>query len=128
MSLFKRAHDILQAKANKALDAAEKPDEKKDDKKPAAKEKKATRIVVVGDSELFSNELIDSPEANIVFLPNTLSWMVGAKRFVAQAKRPHSYKLDLSPGKALLFQFLAFPWLPLVPVAMGVFVFILRRN
>jgi len=27
MSLFKRAHDIVQAKANKALDAAEKPDE-----------------------------------------------------------------------------------------------------
>ena len=27
MSLFKRAHDILQAKANKALDAAERPDE-----------------------------------------------------------------------------------------------------
>jgi phage shock protein A len=27
MSLFKRAHDILQAKTNKALDAAEKPDE-----------------------------------------------------------------------------------------------------
>ena len=27
MSLFQRAHDILQAKANKALDAAEKPDE-----------------------------------------------------------------------------------------------------
>jgi phage shock protein A len=27
MSLFKRAHDIMQAKANKALDAAEKPDE-----------------------------------------------------------------------------------------------------
>ena len=27
MSLFQRAHDIVQAKANKALDAAEKPDE-----------------------------------------------------------------------------------------------------
>jgi phage shock protein A len=27
MTLFQRAHDILQAKANKALDAAEKPDE-----------------------------------------------------------------------------------------------------
>ena len=27
MSLFQRAHDILSAKANKALDAAEKPDE-----------------------------------------------------------------------------------------------------
>jgi len=27
MSLFQRAHDIIQAKANKALDAAEKPDE-----------------------------------------------------------------------------------------------------
>jgi len=27
MGLFKRAHDIVQAKANKALDAAEKPDE-----------------------------------------------------------------------------------------------------
>lgn len=27
MSLFQRAHDILQAKANKALDAAERPDE-----------------------------------------------------------------------------------------------------
>ena len=27
MSLFQRAHDILNAKANKALDAAEKPDE-----------------------------------------------------------------------------------------------------
>jgi phage shock protein A len=27
MSLFKRAHEIVQAKANKALDAAEKPDE-----------------------------------------------------------------------------------------------------
>src|SRR6516164_1840669 len=27
MGLFQRAHDILQAKANKALDAAEKPDE-----------------------------------------------------------------------------------------------------
>jgi phage shock protein A len=27
MSLFQRAHDILEAKANKALDAAEKPDE-----------------------------------------------------------------------------------------------------
>ena len=27
MSLFSRAHDILNAKANKALDAAEKPDE-----------------------------------------------------------------------------------------------------
>src|ERR1700685_3223585 len=27
MSLFQRAHDILEAKANKVLDAAEKPDE-----------------------------------------------------------------------------------------------------
>ena len=27
MSLFRRAHDIIQAKASKALDAAEKPDE-----------------------------------------------------------------------------------------------------
>src|ERR1700747_2467407 len=27
MSLFQRAHDVLAAKANKALDAAEKPDE-----------------------------------------------------------------------------------------------------
>ena len=27
MSLFQRAHDIVSAKANKALDAAEKPDE-----------------------------------------------------------------------------------------------------
>ena len=27
MSLFQRAHDIVAAKANKALDAAEKPDE-----------------------------------------------------------------------------------------------------
>ena len=27
MGLFQRAHDILQAKANKALDAAERPDE-----------------------------------------------------------------------------------------------------
>ena len=27
MSLFQRAHEIVQAKANKALDAAEKPDE-----------------------------------------------------------------------------------------------------
>src|SRR5579859_928479 len=27
MTLFQRAHEILQAKANKALDAAEKPDE-----------------------------------------------------------------------------------------------------
>jgi phage shock protein A len=27
MSLFQRAHDILAAKTNKALDAAEKPDE-----------------------------------------------------------------------------------------------------
>src|SRR6266571_2471511 len=27
MSLFQRAHDLLAAKANKALDAAEKPDE-----------------------------------------------------------------------------------------------------
>ena len=27
MTLFQRAHDIVQAKANKALDAAEKPDE-----------------------------------------------------------------------------------------------------
>jgi phage shock protein A len=30
MSLFQRAHEIVQAKANKALDAAEKPDEKLD--------------------------------------------------------------------------------------------------
>ena len=27
MTLFQRAHDIISAKANKALDAAEKPDE-----------------------------------------------------------------------------------------------------
>jgi phage shock protein A len=27
MTLFQRAHEIVQAKANKALDAAEKPDE-----------------------------------------------------------------------------------------------------
>ena len=27
MGIFQRAHDIVQAKANKALDAAEKPDE-----------------------------------------------------------------------------------------------------
>ena len=30
MSLFQRAHDIVQAKTNKALDAAEKPDEMRD--------------------------------------------------------------------------------------------------
>lgn len=106
------------------VEGAPKPDDK--DKK--VEDKKATRIVVIGDSDCLSNLLIDSPEGNLELLSNSMQWLVGAKRFVSQAKRPHSYKLDLSPGKAVLFQFLAFPWLPMVPVALGIFVWILRRN
>lgn len=115
--------------AEQELDGQDKPQDKPDEKKDgaAAKPRKATRLIVVGDSDWASNGLLER-EANLELMNNAVSWLVGQKRFVSQSKRPHSYKLDLSQGKVVLFQLAAFPGLPSIAVLLGVLVWIIRRR
>ena len=117
----------LAVTAEQELDAApDAPGEKKDDKAPA-KPKKVARLVVFGDSDFASNGVLEA-DRNLELITNSLTWLVGQKRFVSQAKRPHSYKLDLGKGNIILFQLLAFPGLPSFAIILGVLVWILRRR
>ncbi len=93
----------------------------------APPEKKGLRLVVFGDSDFATNQLL--PKAgNSVLLGNILNWMVERDALVGiPPKKNEQTKLTLT-GDQLLSMWLLTFLLPLVAIALGIFVHFRRRR
>ena len=65
----------------------QKPQAESDEGEPS-REKKLARIVVFGDADIFSNNILKLPMANLDLSRNTIGWLVERKELIAIADRP----------------------------------------
>ncbi|HYH45785.1 MAG TPA: GldG family protein [Thermoanaerobaculia bacterium] len=96
---------------------------------PAAPaEKKGLRLVVFGDSDFATNQLLRANVGNGVLLGNILNWMVEREALIGiPPKKNEQTKLTLT-GDQLLSMWLLTFLLPVLGAALGVFVHFRRRR
>jgi ABC-2 type transport system permease protein len=90
-----------------------------------------TRVAVFGDVEWITNQFIaERAFSNLELFLNTVNWCIQRDdMMVGEARRPPSYKLNMSAGTLDRIKLLAFPGMPFVALLLGVFAFLLRgRN
>ncbi|HEY9422798.1 MAG TPA: hypothetical protein VIW92_15395, partial [Thermoanaerobaculia bacterium] len=94
----------------------------------AAPGKRAMRMVVFGDSDFASNQLLQANQANIVLLSNALNWLAEREALLGiPPKKTEQVKLTLTNDEYRTVYLLAAA-LPLLAVALGVGVFMRRRR
>jgi len=100
-----------------------------------AVEKEATggakpfRLVVVGDSDFASNQLVQGNPANAVFLANTLNWLVQREALLTiPPKKTESVHLSLTGDQLRSVELLTLLLLPGSAVLLGSYVWMRRRR
>lgn len=87
----------------------------------------ATRLVVVGDSFCFGNQLIDSA-SNRDFASLAVNWLLDRQRFLAIGPKPiHEYTLRLTPAQLTTMRWLFLAVLPGSILLLGFVVWLRRR-
>jgi hypothetical protein len=107
--------------------AVEEANPPKGDEGAGAKEKKLARIVVFGDADMFSNNILKLPMANLDLCRNAINWLVERKDLIAISSRPevqHIMVVD-SSGKNAVF-WLMVVGMPLAMLLVGGVVWALR--
>ena len=90
--------------------------------------KRPMRLVVFGDSDFASNQLLQVNEANQVLLSNTLNWLVEREALLEiPAKKTEQVKLTLT-SQQIRNVLLLVAALPLLAAALGAYVFVRRRR
>ena len=90
--------------------------------------KRAMRMVVFGDSDFASNQLLQANEANVVLLSNALNWLAEREALLGiPPKKTEQVKLTLTSDEYRTVYLLAAA-LPLLAAALGVGVFLRRRR
>lgn len=90
--------------------------------------KRAMRLVVFGDSDFASNQLLQANQANIVLLSNALNWLAEREALLGiPPKKTEQVKLTLTSDEYRTVYLLAAA-LPLLAAALGVGVFLRRRR
>ncbi len=87
----------------------------------------ATRIVVVGDSFCFGNQLIESA-SNRDFAGLAVNWLLDRQQFLAIGPKPiHEYTLRLTPTQLTILRWLFLMVLPGSVLLLGIIVWLRRR-
>lgn len=95
---------------------------------PSAVKPKGLRLVVFGDSDFASNQMLRANVGNSVLLSNVLNWMVEREAMVGiPPKKTEQVKLTLT-GDELKSVWLITFLLPVLGVALGVWVHFRRRR
>ncbi len=90
--------------------------------------KRPMRMVVFGDSDFASNQLLQANQANIVLLSNALNWLAEREALLGiPPKKTEQVKLTLTDDEYRTVYLLAAA-LPLLAVALGTGVFLRRRR
>lgn len=91
--------------------------------------KKATRVLVVGDADVFSNTLLAEGPGNASFALNAVRWLVGDEGRISVVGRPASVRrLALTVEDSEQIRFLALGMGPILVVLLGLGVWASRRG
>jgi ABC-type uncharacterized transport system involved in gliding motility auxiliary subunit len=90
--------------------------------------KKSMRLVVFGDSDFATNQLLGSNQDNGLLLANTLNWLVEREALLGiPPKKTEQVRLTLT-GDEIRKVYLVAALLPILAVALGGYVFSRRRR
>lgn len=96
---------------------------------PKEEGKKPLRLVVLGDSDLATNQLVGGMPANAVLLANALNWLAEREALLTiPPKKTEHVRLSLTPGQMLAIRLLAVLILPALAIALGTAVYFRRRR
>lgn len=96
---------------------------------PAANAPRPGRLVVFGDSDFASNQLIEANAGNAILLSNTLNWLVEREALLGiPPKKTEQVKLALSEGELWRIYALTLLLLPGLGVVLGAMVHFRRRR
>lgn len=87
------------------------------------------RLLVFGDSDWASNQLLQANVANTILLSNTFNWLVERQALLGvPPKKTEQVRLTLTSDEMTVLVLLVLVALPLAAVVAGVYVFFRRRR
>ncbi len=87
------------------------------------------RLVVVGDSDFATNQLLQANRANGVLLANAVNWLVEREALLAiPPKKTEQVRLNLTQGQLRTVVLLAVVGLPVLALGAGIWVWRRRRR
>jgi ABC-type uncharacterized transport system involved in gliding motility auxiliary subunit len=91
--------------------------------------KKPLRLVVFGDSDFATNQLVQGNPANAVLLANSLNWLAERESLLTiPPKKTESVRLSLTGGQMRSLYLLTLLLLPGIAVVLGAYVYTRRRR
>ncbi|HEX7180629.1 MAG TPA: GldG family protein [Thermoanaerobaculia bacterium] len=91
--------------------------------------KRPMRLVVYGDSDFATNQLVQGNPANAVLLSNSLNWLAAREALLTiPPKKTEQVRLSLTPGELRSVYLLTLLALPGLAVVLGTFVTMRRRR
>jgi len=91
--------------------------------------KRDQRIVVIGDSDFITNEIISSIPQNIDLFMNSISWIIGKKEGLTIRPKDINYPiLTMTQIQSKLVMFITTIISPLIILIIGIAVLLKRRN
>jgi ABC-type uncharacterized transport system involved in gliding motility auxiliary subunit len=96
---------------------------------PKEEGKRPLRLVVLGDSDLATNQLVGGMPANAVLLANSLNWLAEREALLTiPPKKTEHVRLTLTPSQLLTAQLTMLLVLPALAAALGTVVYVRRRR
>ena len=96
---------------------------------PKEEGKRPLRLVVLGDSDLGTNQLVDGMPANAVLLANSLNWLAEREALLTiPPKKTEHVRLNLTGDQLRTFYLTVLLLLPGLAVALGTVVYVRRRR
>lgn len=91
--------------------------------------KQPFRMVVLGDSDFATNQLVQGIPPNAVLLANSLNWLAAREALLTiPPKKTESVRLNLEPGQLRNFYLTALLLLPTLAIVAGVVVSMRRKR
>jgi len=96
---------------------------------PADTGKRPLRLVVLGDSDLATNQLMEGVPANAVLISNSLNWLAEREALLTiPPKKTEHVRLNLTPDQMLTVRLMVLLFLPGLAIALGASVYFRRRR
>jgi len=91
--------------------------------------RKPMRLVVLGDSDLATNQLVQGMPANAVLLSNSLNWLAAREALLTiPPKKTENVRLNLTGDQLRTFYLAVLLLLPGLAIALGTVVYVRRRR